>query len=213
MRHNSPIAREGWIFLAIPGIIAATVWFTPYYKWSIIPLFLALFCGFFFRNPNRGGPLDKGLVFAPADGTILEIKKVEENRYLKGEALQIRIFLSLFNVHINRIPIQGQVEWVEKTGGLCLPAYKPEAEYKNACNRLGLVTEYGRILVVQITGLVARRIVCWAKPGELLQSGERYGLIRFGSCTELYLPVSAQVAVAVGEKVKGGETIVARFPE
>lgn len=213
MKHDSPIAREGWIFIAVPGVIAAVLWYYSFYLWSLIPMVLALFSAFFFRNPQRAALPDRGLVFSPADGRILEINQVQENLYMEGEALQIRIFLSLFDVHINRIPIKGRVEWVEKRGGLFLPAYKPEAADKNACNRLGILSDYGRILVVQITGLIARRIVCWAKPGDDFESGERFGLIRFGSCTELYLPASAQITIAVGDKVKGGETVVARFPE
>ncbi len=213
MKHNSPIAREGWLFVAIPGIIAVALWFTPYYEWAIIPMVLCLFCAFFFRNPQRVIQPDKGLVFAPADGKILGINRVHEDLYINDEAIQIRIFLSIFDVHVNRAPIQGKVEWIEKTGGLFLPAYKLEAASKNASNRVGILSEYGRILVVQITGLIARRIVCWVKPGDVLMSGERFGLIRFGSCTELYLPVSAQLEVKAGDKVKGGETVIARFPQ
>ncbi|MEQ8174457.1 MAG: phosphatidylserine decarboxylase family protein [Syntrophomonadaceae bacterium] len=213
MKHDSLIAREGWIFIAIPGLIAIILCFTDYYLWSSLFWFLALFCVFFFRNPRRVATGNKNLVFAPADGRVLEVRRVEENRYMQGEALLIRIFLSLFNVHINRVPLTGKVEWIEKREGLFISAYKPEASEKNACNYLGMMSEYGKVLVIQITGLVARRIVCWAKPGQTFETGERFGLIRFGSCTELYLPLSAEPMVKPGDKVKGGETVVARFTE
>ncbi|HWP97850.1 MAG TPA: phosphatidylserine decarboxylase family protein [Syntrophomonadaceae bacterium] len=211
MKHNCLIAREGWIFVATPAIITVVLLFTPYYRWSLIPLVLTLFCTFFFRNPERRAEAHKGLVLSPADGTVMEVKRVQESSYLQGEALQVRIFLSIFNVHINRSPLDGQVEWVERSGGLFLPAYKPEAGEKNARNCLGIVSEYGKVLVIQITGRIARRIVCWVKPGDVLQSGERFGLIRFGSCTELFLPTTASIEVARGDKVRGGETVIARF--
>lgn len=213
MKHNSFIAREGWILIAIPAIIAAIISLTAYYMWSLVFWLLALFCLFFFRNPNRVPAPDPGLVVAPADGKVMDIQRVNEDKYLHEEALRIRIFLNLFNVHINRVPVAGQVEWIEKRGGLYIAANKPEASEKNACNYLGLVSEYGKILVVQITGLIARRVVCWVKPGEQLAIGERFGIIRFGSCTELFLPVSAEPMVKPGDKVKGGETVVARFTQ
>ncbi|MDD3268331.1 MAG: phosphatidylserine decarboxylase family protein [Syntrophomonadaceae bacterium] len=209
--HKSFIAKEGWPFIAGFALITLLVYLSPFYKFSLIPLVLTLFCLYFFRNPERYFPGERNLVVAPADGRILEINKVYENQYLQSETQQIRIFLNLFNVHINRIPLAGTIEWVDKKGGLCLPAYKQEAGTMNARNSVGLISEYGRILVIQITGIIARRIVCWAKPGDKLQTGERFGIIRFGSCTELYLPLDAKIEVAPGQKVKGGETIIARF--
>lgn len=211
MKHDSLIAREGWILIAIPAVIAIIISLTTYYMWSLIFWLLTLFCIFFFRNPRRVPAPEPKLVVAPADGKVMDVQRVKEDKYLNEEALRIRIFLNLFSVHINRVPVAGQVEWIEKRGGLYIAANKPEASEKNACNYLGLVSEYGKILVVQITGLIARRIVCWVKPGEQLAIGERFGLIRFGSCTELYLPISAEPLVKPGDKVKGGETVVARF--
>lgn len=213
MRHDSLIAREGWVFVAVPAFIAFVLFVTPYYWWGLLPLFLAAFCAFFFRNPRRVPHSEKGLVFSPADGTVMEVKRVEEERYLNSEAILVRIFLSVFNVHINRVPLTGRIEWVEKRSGMYLAAYKPEAGAINACNYLGILSEYGKVLVVQITGLIARRIVCWASPGDVYETGQRFGLIRFGSCTELYLPVEAEVLVKPGDKVRGGETIIARFSE
>ena len=123
----------------------------------------------------------------------------------------MRIFLSIFNVHINRNPIGGRVEWVQRFTGMYLPAYKDEAGKKNVRNYLGIVTNWGKVLVVQITGFVARRLVCWVREGDTLSTGQRFGLIRFGSCTEVYLPEEVTILVKAGQKVKGGETVIARL--
>lgn len=209
--HKSFIAREGWPFIGGFAFITLLVSLTPYYKFSLLPLAFTLFCLYFFRNPERNIPTHNNMVLAPADGKILEINTVYEDKYLNSEAKQVRIFLSLFNVHINRMPLAGTVEWVDKKGGIFLPAYRQEAGELNARNYVGLISDYGRILVIQITGIIARRIICWAKPGDSLRSGERFGLIRFGSCTEIYLPLEARIEVLPGQKVKAGETIIASF--
>lgn len=213
MMHKFIIAKEGWPFIVGFALVTLFLYLSPFYKLSLIPLAFTLFCIYFFRNPERNSSAEPNMVLAPADGRVLEVNTVYEDKYLHNETQQVRIFLSLFNVHINRIPLSGTVEWVDKKGGLCLPAYKQEASDLNARNYLGLISEYGRILVIQITGLVARRIVCWAKPGDNLQTGERFGLIRFGSCTELYLPLDAKIEVVPGQKVKGGQTVIARFED
>ncbi len=209
--HNSIIAREGWPFIIFFAIISTWLLWLSCYKFAIAMGVLTLFCLFFFRNPERSVKEDKDLVLAPADGKVMEINKVWEEQYLEAETIQLRIFLSLFNVHVNRSPMAGTVEWVNKKGGIFLPAFKKEAGNKNARNYVGLISEYGKVLVVQITGIIARRIVCWVNPGDAMGAGERFGLIRFGSCTELYLPLEAEILVVPGQKVKGGETIVARF--
>lgn len=209
--HNNIIAREGWPFIIFFALITFLLLWISWYKLAIAASILTIFCLYFFRNPERKINEDKDLVLAPADGRIMEINTVWEDQYLQAKTIQLRIFLNLFNVHVNRCPMAGTIEWVNRKGGLFLPAFKKEAGEKNARNYVGLLSEYGRILVVQITGLIARRIVCWVNPGDTLNAGERIGLIRFGSCTELYLPLEAEVLVVPGQKVKGGETIVARF--
>ncbi|MDD3364791.1 MAG: phosphatidylserine decarboxylase, partial [Syntrophomonas sp.] len=147
------------------------------------------------------------------DGRVMDIKTVVEENYVHAKTIRVRIFLSIFNVHINRSPIEGRVEWVNRVSGIYLPAYKDEVSDRNARNYVGIVTEWGKILVVQITGLIARRLVCWVQPGDTLKIGERFGLIRFGSCTEIYLPEDATILVQTGQKLKGGETVIARFCE
>lgn len=211
MTHSSIIVREGWLYISIfvlLTILLALIWHTYY---LLIPLGLAIFTAYFFRNPKRNIPVTEGLILSPADGKIMEISTVWEDRYLKSSAIQVTIFLSLFNVHINRVPITGEVEWLSRSGSTYLPAYKKEASTSNVSNYVGIMSNNGRIMVVQITGLVARRLVCWLKPGDRIQSGERLGLIKFGSCTVLYLPVHAEILVQPGDKVRGGETIIGRF--
>lgn len=211
--HKEIIAREGWIFVLFFLFVSAILYFFNVYTFAWIALLLTLFCMFFFRNPERQIPTGEGTVVSPADGRIMDIETIDESHYLHQPAIRVRIFLSLFNVHINRMPIDGEIEWVQKVPGQFLPAYKTEAGTVNARNYVGLSTRWGKILVVQITGIVARRLVCWVKPGDHLLTGERFGLIRFGSCTELYLPLESTILVQAGEKVKGGGTIIAKLSE
>jgi phosphatidylserine decarboxylase len=213
MFKNFIIAKEGWIFIIIPFFLFVGLLISGYTITAMIALLLALFCAFFFRNPVRAPVQQEGTILSPADGKVMSIEKVYENHFLKSECYCVRIFLSIFNVHINRTPIEGQVDWVKKQGGLCLAAYKKEAGESNARNYIGIISDYGPLLVVQITGLIARRIVCWVEPGDHLASGQRFGLIRFGSCTELYFPLEAEILSVAGDKVKGGTTLIAKFNE
>jgi len=211
MNHNEIIAREGWIFIAFfAGAAAALYCFAGW--WGAVPaIILAVFCLYFFRNPERFPSEGEKTVTSPADGKIMDIQEVQEDRFIHGKAVRVRIFLSLFNVHVNRNPVDGKLVWLQKTGSKYLAAYKPEAADHNVRNYLGIESNGQKILVVQITGMVARRLVCWAAPGDFLERGERFGLIRFGSCTELYLPTDAVIKVKTGDKVKGGETDIAEL--
>jgi phosphatidylserine decarboxylase precursor-related protein len=213
MNHSEPIAREGWLFVVIAIVLTILLYFGAGYGGALIGLILTIFCTFFFRNPVRTIPDEPGAVVSPADGVVMDIIAVDEDKYVKANTQRIRIFLNIFNVHINRNPITGKVEWVERVSGEYLPAYKDEASSKNVRNYLGISTAWGKIMVVQITGLIARRLVCWVHPGDRMLTGERFGLIRFGSCTEVYLPAEANIRVRPGQKVKGGETVIARFYE
>ena len=175
---------------------------------------LLLFCLWFFRDPERKSPSNLALAASPADGTVTLVDEVEEEQFFKRRMKRISIFLSVFDVHVNRTPIAGEVLFTEGRGGLYLDARKPEASVLNE----SLYWVFGSkermeqaVGVKQITGAIARRIVPWAKVGETLVRGERFGMIRFGSRTDLYLPLDSEVLVAVGQKVKGGETPVARM--
>ena len=204
------IAREGIPYVALFLVLSGAVYMVRP-VWSGLPLVLALFSAFFFRNPLRNVPRLPGVVVSPADGVILDISEEYEPEYIKGRALRVSIFLSLFNVHINRIPIDGEIEFVSRVGGKFVPAFRRDASRVNSRNLVGMQTDWGKLLVVQITGYIARRIVCHARVGDRYRTGDVFGLIKFGSCTELYLPLDVELCVRVGEKVRGGETVIGRF--
>jgi phosphatidylserine decarboxylase len=213
MDHSELVAQEGWPFIGLGIILAGLLYWLAGWPGLITGGLITIFCVYFFRNPKRKIDNTTGTVVSPADGRVMDIMTVNEDNYLHSDAIRIRIFLSIFNVHINRTPLTGEVEWVKVVSGQYLPAYKDEVSTHNARNYVGLMTDWGKVLVVQITGLVARRLVCWVKPGDNLAIGERFGLIRFGSCTEVYLPKAVTVLVEPGQSVKGGETVIARFYE
>lgn len=205
-----PIARPGYPYLAAAFVVTILLWW-----WGNIlfyPSFFAfLFIGWFFRDPPRQIPNGKDYVLAPADGRVIRVEEVWEPDYIGGEAIKVSIFLSLFNVHVNRSPCEGLVTFCRHIPGVFLPAYKDEAPSRNERNMIGLETACGKMLLVQIAGLVARRIVCWVDPGDHVNPGVRIGMIKFGSCTELYLPAGAQIMVKEGDKVRGGETVLGKY--
>lgn len=213
MSHSEPVAREGWPFILLFALVTWLLYVFANDYAALLGLVLTLFSIFFFRNPERRIPGEQGSVVAPADGRVMDVVNVTETEYIQAEVVRVRIFLSLFNVHINRAPVNGRVEWVQKVPGRYLAAYRDEAGILNARNYVGLATQWGKVLVVQVTGLVARRLVCWVQPGDTLAGGQRFGLIRFGSCTELYLPAGTEILVAPGQKVRGGESLIARLDE
>jgi phosphatidylserine decarboxylase len=204
-----PFAKEGFPFIGTAaGVTLCAGWlgWTPV---AVIGAGLTLFVSWFFRNPARVVPEGAGLVVAPGDGKVIAIEEEFEPRYLKEKSLRITIFLNVFDVHINRIPCEGTIEDVQYQPGLFLVASKPEATVKNEQNALMIKTASGvKVLCVQVAGLIARRIVCWVSPKDRAIRGERYGLIRFGSRMDTFLPLGTNVRVAVGDRVKGGETIL-----
>lgn len=204
-----PFAKEGFPFIGTAaGVTLCAGWlgWTPV---AVIGAGLLLFVSWFFRNPARVIPEGPGLVVAPGDGKVIAIEEEFEPRYLKEKSLRITIFLNVFDVHINRIPCEGTIEDVQYQPGLFLVASKPEATVKNEQNALMIKTASGvKVLCVQVAGLIARRIVCWVSPKDRAIRGERYGLIRFGSRMDTFLPLGTNVRVAVGDRVKGGETIL-----
>jgi phosphatidylserine decarboxylase len=165
----------------------------------------------FFRDPERRVPERADALLAPADGRIQDIQEVDAPAYMGGRALRVGIFLSPLDVHVNRAPCEGTVEHLRYLAGEFLPAYNPKAPERNEAVELGLSTPEGmKVLVKQITGVLARRIVCAARPGSRLAQGARYGMIKFGSRTEIYVPLDAgfQPAIKIGDRVRGGETVV-----
>ena len=204
-----PIVKEGFPFL---GIGAGVTLLLGLVGWTVVAVAaagLTLFAAWFFRNPARVIPQGPGLVVAPGDGTVIAIEEEFESRFLKDRSVRLTIFLNVFDVHVNRIPCEGVVEDIQYQRGAFLLASNPEATLKNEQNALFLRTAQGaKVLCVQVAGLIARRIVCWLSPGERVMRGERFGLIRFGSRMDTYLPLGTELKVAVGQRVKGGETIV-----
>jgi phosphatidylserine decarboxylase len=202
-----PIAREGWPFVAVPLVAAAVLALLGKRRAAAVVALPGLASAGFFRDPERRIPAVPGAVLAPADGRVMGVARVED-RWV-GPATRVSIFLSPLDVHVNRAPIGGIVRDVEYVPGRFLAAYRPEASEDNERCTLDLEGDAMRVSVRQIAGVVARRIVCRAQPGDKLAAGERYGLIRFGSRTDLIVPRAAQLRVDVGDRVTGGESIMA----
>lgn len=204
-----PFAKEGIPFIgAAAGVTLSAGWL----GWTIVAVgaaILTLFVSWFFRNPSRVAPQGPGFIVAPGDGKVIAIQEEFEPRFIKDRSIRISIFLNVFDVHINRVPCEGVIEDVQYQPGLFLVASKPDATLRNEQNALMIRTAQGaKVLCVQVAGLIARRIVCWISPGDRAIRGERFGLIRFGSRMDTFFPVGTAVKVAVGDRVKGGETIL-----
>ncbi|MBZ0095525.1 MAG: phosphatidylserine decarboxylase [Sulfuricella sp.] len=206
------IAREGWPFLA--GIVALSllVTFLAGWLWALPLWIISLFVLQFFRDPGRNVPTARNLVIAPADGRIVAVERVQDT-YLKRDAQKVSVFMNVFNVHSNRSPVDGVVEEIWYNPGKFINADLNKASTENERNAIWLRSDCGYdITCVQVAGLIARRILCYAKPGEWLGRGQRYGFIRFGSRVDVYLPLTAQVRVSIGDKVRAGETVLAELP-
>lgn len=209
--ESFPILPSAWPYLAFFLLVAALAYF--FHPWlAVLPLVLFLFTAYFFRNPKRAVTAAEGQILSPADGVVSEIKMVEADPLIGGPAVRLSIFLSIFNVHLNRAPVAGRVFLRHYRPGKYIPAFKSHASEVNERNLVGIDGAAGPVLVTQITGFLARRIVCWAQPGDFLEQGQLFGLIRFGSCTELVLPAGVELAVRRGQKVKGGVTVVGSMP-
>ncbi|MHB8172250.1 MAG: phosphatidylserine decarboxylase family protein [Thermincolia bacterium] len=209
-QQQYPIAKEGFTYIILLAVATGVIFL--YSPWiSVVPGILTIFVTYFFRNPNRLIPQDTGLLVSPADGVVMDITEIEENKFLKDKAKKVTIFLSVFNVHLNRTPIEGTIAYREYRPGMMVPAYKSHAADVNETNYVGIQNDKLKVLVTQITGLIARRIVCWVETGEQVKRGDLFGLIKFGSCTEIMVPLNVEILVKKGDKVKGGETIIGRL--
>ncbi len=202
-----PIAREGWPFILTPLIPAVILWVVGWQVTGGVALVLAVSVALFFRDPPRAIPKDEGLILSPADGRVVHVGPYLGHE-LQEPATQISIFLSVFNVHINRAPYPAVVEDVEYKSGTFRIAWQPEASTANEQNLIMLKAPKGQLLVKQIAGLIARRIVCRVVRGQKLEAGERIGLIRFGSRVDLIVPTRAELLVKLGDRVKGGSSIM-----
>jgi phosphatidylserine decarboxylase len=205
------IAREGYPLILTAAILTLLAFAAGWIPLGIILALIGITIAGFFRDPERQPPTGEDLVVAPADGKVVSVARVSGDSPL-GSATRVSIFLSPLDVHINRTPVEGRIEKITYQPGKFLAAYKEEASERNERNALSIMDSKGRHLgVVQIAGVLARRIICRAKPGDTLARGERFGLIMFGSRTDAYLPEGCQIEVTEGQRVKGGETILARF--
>lgn len=212
MPASHGIAREGYPFLVGAFLISAAAFFFGGPTAGYVSILLPLFVANFFRDPERTTPDGADLVVSPADGKVLSIGEVEEGRYLNRRLKRICIFMSVMNVHVNRVPLSGRVKSVRYNPGKFLIGFAEKASLDNEQNAVIMEHISGReVLFVQIAGLIARRIVCYLTGGEQVVTGERFGLIRFGSRVDVYLPLEAETAVRQGQRVKAGETVLGRL--
>ena len=213
-----PIAREGQPFIF--GAASAAVLLSAGWLWAdgkalavlaSLASLLALAFAFFFRDPERRGPRGPDLVIAPADGRVVDVSGHDERTFLAGRALRISIFLSLLDVHVNRYPVSGRVEHRAYDRGGFRAAWRASAALHNERASTGIRAKAGPVLIRQVAGLVARRIVTYAREGQSVRQGDRMGLIRFGSRLDVYLPEDAAPQVRIGERAVGGVTVIARL--
>ena len=212
-------AREGLIFIVIAALLASGGYAIAlkYRSWPLwlLAFFLtliAIWVAYFFRDPERTGERGEQLVVAPADGKVVQIIEVDEPAFLKSRAIQISIFMNVFNVHVNRYPVSGTVGYVHYNPGKFMNAAADKASLENEQSSVGIETERYRVLVRQIAGLIARRIVTYSKVGDPAKQGERFGLIRFGSRVDVFVPVGSKVLVSTGQTTTAGVTTVAEMP-
>jgi len=198
-----------WILTFLALLTVAAAFFSAWVSLFCLLLFFGSVA--FFRDPERTVPADPSLVVAAADGTVIDIVELDESEVLKTKTRRVGIFLSIFDVHTNRAPIDGRIVYRQHRVGLCLDARRPDCSEKNESITWAFENPRVTVVVRQITGAIARRIVAWAQIGDELKKGDRFGMIRFGSRTELYLPLNAELLVKVGDHVFGGSTIVARL--
>lgn len=213
-------AREGYIFIFGGAVVAlAAIAFAmarpSWQLWTlaVVLAVVALWVAYFFRDPERAGERGDRLVVSPADGRVVLITEVDEPDFVKGRALRISVFLNIFNVHVNRYPVGGEVRYVHYNPGRFINAASDKASLENEQSSVGIQTGPHRILVKQIAGLVARRIVTYSKPGDSAAQGDRMGLIRFGSRMDVFVPTESVARVSVGDTVLAGVTVLAELPE
>ncbi|MBR3497987.1 MAG: phosphatidylserine decarboxylase family protein [Selenomonadaceae bacterium] len=205
------IIREGFYFAGVALLIALFLGVLVHPYAAILPAVLACYCIYFFRNPDRKIPADENLIVSPADGTVQDVVEVDADDFIKSPCRKVIIFLSVFDVHVNRSPIAGEIKIQKYICGRFRPAYKDSVGFENERHLIGIENERLRVTVTQVAGILARRIVSWVTLDDKLEKGELYGLIRFGSCTELVMPANVEVLVKKGDKVRGGESIIGKI--
>ena len=212
-------AREGLVFIGIAAAAAATAYAVAMSRrsWTLwliafVLTLLTLWVAYFFRDPERAGERGETIVVSPADGKIVMITEVQEPAFIGGTAIRISVFMNVFNVHVNRYPVDGTVRYVHYNPGRFLNAATEKSSLENEQMSVGLETPRGRILVRQIAGLIARRIVTYSKEGQQVRQGERMGIIRFGSRVDVFIPPGSNIRVKTGETSNAGVTVLADLP-
>jgi len=206
------VAKEGFPHISIPSVLAVVFLIAGFPVLGAVSVTAAVAIALFFRDPERPFTAEAGDILSPADGRIVAVDKVEEGRHLGGEALRISVFMSIFNVHVNRIPLDARVVAVRHVQGGFAMAHLDDAGAVNERTEIFLEDRSGRkCLLVQVAGLVARRIICRLSKGDDVVRGNRFGLICFGSRVDLYLPVHAQPRVEIGSRVRAGQSVLARM--
>lgn len=208
---NLPVAREGMPFIVALLGLTAVLAFGPWPA-AALSAILLLFTIYFFRDPRTRAQAAPGEILSPAYGTVVQVAPEEEANFLKGRGTRIGIFLSVFDVHVNYAPAAGEVAHLEYQKGRFYNALKPAAAESNECNWIGIEGPGGRILMKQVAGMIARRIVCGVRRGERLAAGQRIGIIRFGSRVDVWLPPGVEARVKKGERVRGGVTVIGVQP-
>lgn len=206
-----PIAGDGYRFI-LPLLVVTVLFF--WLNWIIaagLSTLALLFVVNFFRDPERQVPTQPGLIVSPADGKVVEIQE-DTDPLLTQPSIRISVFLNVFNVHVNRVPVPGRILAIRYNKGKFLNAASHKASLDNEQNALLIETGPYNVLVKQIAGLIARRIVCWVQEGQTMETGERFGLIRFGSRTDIFLPADSKIDVKIGDHVKGGSSILGKLP-
>ena len=203
------MVKEGYYFGLPPLALAVGAFLLHWIAAAAILAFLAAFVFYFFRDPERVIPRDPGAVVSPADGRVVV---VSEEAHAGRPGTRLSVFLAIWNVHVNRSPEGGTITKLDYRPGKFLAAMRERASLENEQNVISLSTASGEILFKQIAGLIARRVVCWKKPGDAVQRGERIGLVRFGSRVDLWVPRGVEILVSVGDNVKGGSSVLARWP-
>ncbi|MBM3265215.1 MAG: phosphatidylserine decarboxylase [candidate division Zixibacteria bacterium] len=212
------MVRDGWVIVTpLCSVVVVCLMLNqwrPSLAWGAIAGLagvLALFIGFFFRDPTRSIPQGEGLIVSAADGKVVAIRRIEHEPFLDGPAIQISVFLSIFNVHVNRIPLTGVIRSRVLRKGQYKLAHQDAASDDNEQLALGIETDKGRYVVKQIVGFIARRIVCYVQEGERVETGFKYGLIRFGSRVDILIPPETTIVAKLGDRVKSGETVMGVF--
>ena len=207
-----PVAREGYPFIAFAALVTLVAAVLGHDLLAGGGLLLTGFVLYFFRDPERVGPDADDAVVAPADGKVILIEKIFDEKFVKDHVYKLSIFMNVFNVHVNRMPFAGRVTEVRYTPGIFLAANTEQGALENEnCGVILTTANNKKLAVVQVAGLIARRIVCWAEKGDSLARGQRFGLIRFGSRVDIYLPQQIQLEITIGDKVRAGETVLGYF--